>query len=476
MTTTTNPRRRPGVAAGAALALGTTVLAGAVPAFAATLGDYEISGVQFVNDDCSRNEYAIDASITGTTDDIAGFDRVEFQVWDDGTLKDSRTLEVEVGTTRDVHAFLSFVGFYGSGAPGVGIVINDVDAAGAVVGTLDVVDPFFPDDVDGPCTFDVERIGGPTRIETAAMLSEQKFVMADTAVIATSTTYPDALAAAPWAAQLGAPLLLTQPGGLPPATAAELTRLMPDEVFVVGGAGAVSQAVLDDVQATLPGATVERVSGPDRYATAGEIAQRVVQDSSAELFVASGQDFPDALVLSALAARHQAPLVLVKQDGVPPSTATAVATLTFDDVHAAGGTSVLSDEVLDDVSLGMPWVRYSGPTRYDTAEAVLQQFPAEGKVMVATGQDFPDSLTSVPVAARTGAGVALTRPDAVPAGVLAEIDRLVDGFSYPLITIVGGEGAVHASVETQLLGLVAALADPAQRSTGGLTERNIGQE
>ncbi|GAA4867892.1 cell wall-binding repeat-containing protein [Serinicoccus chungangensis] len=476
MTTTTRPLRRAGFAAGTALALGTTVLAGAVPALAATLGDHEISGVQFVNDDCSRNEYAIQASLTGTTDDVGGFDRVRFEVWDDGTLKDSRILEVGVGTTRELNAFLSFVGLYGTGAPGVGIVISDVDADGDVVGTLESVDPFFPDDVDGPCTFDVERIGGPTRIETAAMLSEQKFVMADTVVVATSRTYPDALAAAPWAAQMGAPLLLTSPGGLSAASLDELLRLMPEDVYVVGGPAAVSGQVLTDVQAALPGAHVERVSGPDRYGTAGEIAQRVVQDSSAELFVASGQDFPDALVLSALAARHQAPLVLTKQAEVPPETASAVAALTFDDVYAAGGTTVLSDDVLDDVSLGMPWTRYSGPDRYDTAEAVLEQFPAEGKVLVATGQDFPDSLTAVPVAARTGAGVALTRPDAVPAGVLDEVERLVTGFSFPLITIVGGELAVHDTVETQLLGLVGGLADPTARDTGGSTDRNIGQE
>ncbi|OLT41999.1 hypothetical protein BJF86_03165 [Serinicoccus sp. CNJ-927] len=475
MPTTPLVRRRAGIAAGAALALGTTALAGAVPAFAATLGDYEIAGVQFVNDDCSRNEYAIDATITGTTDDVAGFDRVRFEVWDDGTLMDSRTLEVEVGATRDLHAFLSFVGLYGHGAPGVGIQISDVDADDNDVSTLMSEDPFYPDDVDGPCTFDVERIGGPTRIETAAMLSEQKFVMADTAVIATAKAYPDALTAAPWAAQLGAPLLLTNPGGLPTATVDELTRLMPTSVYVVGGTTAVEDQVLADVQAALPGATVERVSGSDRYGTAGEIAQRVVQDSSAELFVASGQDFPDALVLSALAARHQAPLVLVKHDEVPPATDAALGALSFDDVYAAGGTTVLTDDVLDDVAGGVPWTRYSGTDRYATAQQVLERFPAEGKVLVATGQDFPDSLTAVPVAARTGAGVALTRPEAVPVGVLDEVERLITGFSFPLITIVGGEVAVHDTVKTQLLGLVGGLADPTERSGAGSSESNIPQ-
>ncbi|WP_161600262.1 hypothetical protein [Serinicoccus marinus] len=81
----------------------------------------------------------------------------------------------------------------------------------------------------------------------------------------------------------------------------------------------------------------------------------------------------------------------------------------------------------------------------------------------------------MPVAARTGAGVALTRPEAVPVGVLDEVERLITGFSFPLITIVGGEVAVHDTVKTQLLGLVGGLADPTERSGAGSSESNIPQ-
>lgn len=464
-------------AAASALTGGVLASLLAQPAQAAVLDDYDITGVQFVNDDCSRNEYAVTTTITGDTDDGSGFDRFRVQVWDDGTLKDERVREVAVGATMDVYTFLSFVGLYGTGAPGVGIVVEDVDGADNPVSTLALEDPFFPDDVDGACSFDIERIGGPSRIETAAMLSEQKFVRADTVLIATARSYPDALAAAPWSAQLGAPLLLSNPGGLAPAAVAELQRLQPSRVVLVGGPVALGQDVLDDVQATLPGATVDRLGGDDRYATSALLAQQVVQDSSAELFVASGQDFPDALVLSALAARHQAPLVLVRQDSVPGPTAAVLPSLDYDTVHAAGGELVLSDEVLADAAAGAPVTRYAGGDRYGTAALVLAQFPAEGKVMVATGADFPDSLTAVPVAARTDAGIALTRPDAVPAAVLGEIERLIDEVSFPLITIVGGPLAVNPSVETQLQGLFGGAAAPTARSVeGGSTDANLPQE
>ncbi|GAA5161206.1 hypothetical protein GCM10011366_09090 [Ornithinimicrobium tianjinense] len=455
---------------------GGTLLASSGAAQAATLDDYEITGVQFVNEDCSRNEYAVTTSVTGTVDDGGGFDRFRVEVWDDGVLKDSRDREVEVGTSRDIYSFLSFVGLYGTGAPGVGIVIDDIDGAGNSVGTLAYEDPFYPEDVDGPCSFDIERIGGETRLETAAMLSAQKFVSADTVIIATSRTYPDALAAAPWAAQLGAPLLLSNPTGLSAATTAELARLQPSSVIVIGGEAALGEGVLDDVAATLPGALVERVGGASRYETSAMIAGQVLQDSTAEVYVASGQGFADALVLSALAARHQAPLVLVRQDDIPSASAAVLATLDFDHLYAAGGPMVLSDAVLTDAADGVPVTRYAGADRYGTAAQVLEQFPAEGRVMVATGADFPDSLTSVPVAARTGAGVALTRPDSVPAAVMTQIDRLIAEVSFPLITIVGGPVAVNPSVEAQLQTLFSSAAAPASRPSGTLTESNIPTE
>lgn len=460
----------------AVLAAGSLTAGAALPAAAAVLEDYEITGVQFVNEDCSRNEYVVNATVTGTTDDGGGFDRLRFEVWDDGMLMDAREREVAVGSTVDLTAFLSFVGLYGTGAPGVGIIIDDINAAGGSDGYLAVEDPFFPEDVDGPCTFDVERIGGVDRIQTAVLLSQQKFVTADTVFVATSTDYPDALTAAPWAAQLGAPLLLSRPDGLPASVGAELQRLAPSKVVVLGGTGALGQQVVADAEAALPAATVERVGGATRYATAAMIAERVVPDSSAQVFVASGQDFPDALVLSALAAREQAPLLLVKETTVPTETNDALAALDYDALVAAGGTGVISDAVLAQAAGGVPVTRYAGADRYATAQQILEQFPAEGTVLVATGQEFPDSLTAVPVAARTDAGVALTRPDSVPAGMLAEIDRLISASAFPLITIVGGEAAVHPSVQTQLEALFSAGADPADRPTGTTTGSNVPTE
>lgn len=440
------------LAAGTATA---ALLATATPALAATLGDWDVTGIQFVNADCSRNEYVVNATFTGTVDDGGGFDKVRVEVWDDGELKDFRVVEVAVGETVDTTSFLSFLGTYLSGVPGVGILLTDADSDGEAGAILDSIDPFYPEDEDGPCEFNVERIGGADRIETAALLA-QRFIMADTVVITTSTDYPDALTAAPLANQLAGPLLLTLPGHLPALTAAEITRLQPTDIVIVGG----ETAVHPEVEAALtaiapPGATVTRLSGANRYETAVAVAAEITQDSSAQMYLATGQDFPDALVLSALASRESAPLVLAQAEHLPAATTAFLAANGYDDLYAAGGTAVLSDVVVDDAAAlqGATAHRFAGSDRYATAALVLEEFPAEGKVMVATGETFPDALTAVPVAGRTGAGIALSQTDHVPAAAVTQIQRLTTGFAFPLVTIVGGEVALTDTVYDELLAL-----------------------
>jgi putative cell wall-binding protein len=440
--------RRAGVAVVAAL--GVTGLV-AAPALAADVEDVEIVGQQFINEDCARNEYIVTGTYTGDTDDGGGFDDVKVNVWDDGILKDSRTFEVPVGSTVQVSSFLTFTGLFGTGAPGVGIVIEDIDAGGSTVSVLFSQDPFFPEDVDGFCEVGVERIGGADRIETAALLA-QRFIAADSVVVATSTEFPDALSATPLADQVAGPLLLTRPGALPADTAAEMTRLSPTKVYVVGGTTAVSTDVVDEIEALVPGATVTRIGGDNRYETSAMLASMIVQDSSKEAFLASGENFPDALVLSALAARNNAPLLLTRGASLSGPTAAALATFDYDDLYAAGGTDVLADSTVTAAAAigGAMSTRYAGDNRYETSAEVLQEFEPEGDVYVATGEQFPYALTAVPVAGRTDAGIALSRPAEVPAVIMTEIERLVQGSSSPQITVVGGETALSADVFAQL--------------------------
>jgi hypothetical protein len=91
-----------------------------------------------------------------------------------------------------------------------------------------------------------QRATGPDRFASAAAVSAMTFAPGvAVAYIAYAYNYPDALAAAAAAGTVHGPVLLvntTLP--ISPYTTAELTRLKPQKIIVVGGPGSVSDAVL----------------------------------------------------------------------------------------------------------------------------------------------------------------------------------------------------------------------------------------
>ncbi|MBA2663783.1 MAG: cell wall-binding repeat-containing protein [Bradymonadaceae bacterium] len=146
----------------------------------------------------------------------------------------------------------------------------------------------------------VERIFGANRFETAALIARRltSDKPSTLAFIASgeNTSLVDALAAGGPAAALGAPILLTSRDALPAATAQAIRDLGITRTIVVGGSGAVSEAVF----AQLPGAT--RLSGPDRYQTAVAIATHAMEQDVVErstMFLAQGIRLPDALAAAA---------------------------------------------------------------------------------------------------------------------------------------------------------------------------------
>ncbi len=91
--------------------------------------------------------------------------------------------------------------------------------------------------------------------------------------------------------------------------------------------------------------------------------------------------------------------------------------------------------------------RLAGADRFDTAIAISQRFAPNVPVLyVATGLDFPDGLTAAAAAAHLGGPLLLTRPEALPAAVRAEIVRLAPA----RIVVAGGESVVGPGVYDEL--------------------------
>lgn len=113
------------------------------------------------------------------------------------------------------------------------------------------------------------------------------------AVILNGDDFSDALAASPWAANQGIPILLTEKNNLPSATKEVLGELEVNKTFVVGGSSVVSDEILSQLKSS------QRYNGEDRYQTAVDVATRQGCDPKKVFFVTGG-NFSDALAGSVL--------------------------------------------------------------------------------------------------------------------------------------------------------------------------------
>ena len=187
---------------------------------------------------------------------------------------------------------------------------------------------------------EVVRVAGDDRYETSAAISALFPTGLPVLYLATGTDFPDALTGGARAGREGAPLLLTDPDELRPSTAEVIAALQPQSVVVLGGSGAVSEDVVGAVTELVPDTT--RVFGTNRYETAAALAESYEYDSVS--YLASGQDYPDALAGGSLAAYHGGPLLLSRVDGVPEPTVAELDRLSPQGLVLFGGDGALSQE------------------------------------------------------------------------------------------------------------------------------------
>ncbi|MBY6060653.1 cell wall-binding repeat-containing protein [Microbacterium esteraromaticum] len=190
------------------------------------------------------------------------------------------------------------------------------------------------------------RQGGASRYETAVAVSKAAFPTAGVPVayVANGQDFPDALAGAAAAGVLGGPVLLTRPDALPAEVVAELKRLAPQRVVILGEAGVVSTAVEQQVRAIA--ASVTRQGGASRYETAVAVSKAAFPTAGVPVaYVSSGRDFPDALAGAAAAGALGGPVLLTRPDALPAEVVAELKRLAPQRVVILGEAGVVSTAV-----------------------------------------------------------------------------------------------------------------------------------
>jgi putative cell wall-binding protein len=306
---------------------------------------------------------------------------------------------------------------------------------------------------------DMRRLAGTDRYATAAAASAAYFAHARNAVLCTGEDFPDALAAAPLARVMKGPLLLTRPDTLPTATRTELARLGVEHVTIVGGTSAVS-ADLQTALSTLY--DVSRIPGADRYETAANVARAIHEalpptHDPERVFVVRGDTFADALAAGPVAACAYEPVLLVRPDSVPASTARTIDELGYTGARIIGGATAVSESTLARVrslvdANGGPAElveRWCGADRYETATSVVERALANRWVDmdtlgVATGANFPDALGGGGALGCYGSPLVLTRPTSIPGCLVRFLER--HEYEIGRLDVFGGPAVVSDDV------------------------------
>lgn len=309
-------------------------------------------------------------------------------------------------------------------------------------------------------TGETQRKFGMTRYDTAVALSRD-FASSEYVIIATGRSFPDALAAAPLAYALDAPILLVNEDSIPESVNKEIVRLGATKAIVVGGKKAVTESVVDALVALgIPRGAIGRISGTDRYETSKAVAlklKEVLGGGDLPLaFCASGANFPDALAAGGAAAKLGAPILLVEPGKLPYATYQALKDLKVTDTVIVGGKSAVGEWA--DTKLPSP-ERLAGWSRYDTAKEIADWSldPANGagftasEVFIVTGRNFPDALGCGVVSARHD-GVTLLVSASVPAATKSFVVGKAGGIDA--VHVVGGPGAVPPEIEWQIAKLM----------------------
>lgn len=215
--------------------------------------------------------------------------------------------------------------------------------------------------VDALAGYDVRRLAGESRVETALAVADEVLALGgDRASVllarsngtATNPTsaWADSVPAGALAAAAGVPILVTPSDALHAAVAAWMADHATTETILLGGQRALSDAVA----AAVPGA--RRVAGPERTATAAEIAVQLWGAASrgSRAFVmvdgARADGYAYGLVAAGLAADSAVPALMVT-DRVSAATRRLVSTCGVPEVDLliVGDESVISEQIADEL-------------------------------------------------------------------------------------------------------------------------------
>lgn len=296
---------------------------------------------------------------------------------------------------------------------------------------------------------EVNRLSGETRYETAVEISKASFNdgEANAVVLAYGKNYPDALAAAPFANSVNAPILLTDGETLSDEVKTEIKRLGARTIYLIGGESVISETLENSLELNY---RVNRIYGVDRYETSLKIADKL-NDNFSEIFIVSGENYPDALSVSTIAANRGCPILYTKKGEMPENVIDFIKASGCKKITIVGGNAVIPENlsVILKASCMANVTRYGGIDRYETAILIAKAYEVNNtSICIATGENYPDALTGAVYASRANIPMIIVPKNIANGSV---VDSYFESKNFDSITIFGGTNAITEESIIQII-------------------------
>lgn len=269
--------------------------------------------------------------------------------------------------------------------------------------------------------YNVKRIQGVHRYETAASIAESAFTKSDRAVLVSGSNFADALSAGNLADH--APIFLFEKTDMMQRAINTMRSLDVKEVVIIGGEKSVPKSVEEKLKEK--NFKVIRIAGRNRYETSTKLAKQLKAKNKDNVVLANGEKFADALSAAPYAVQKKQTLVLTDGKTLPK------------DVKAQDVKTIIGGEKSVNIKGLNKAQRISGKDRYETSLEVLKHMNKTQSAVIADGRDYPDALAAAPYAVKKNTGILLSNDSAID-----KIKEYVDSQNISDITLIGGEKSV----------------------------------
>lgn len=193
-----------------------------------------------------------------------------------------------------------------------------------------------------------KRLGGKDRYETSVAIAKELSSNTGEISLASGLGFADGLSISSIAGKRNMAVLLTGKDKLPKSVADYIKNSNINKTYIIGQTGVIS----DNVSKAVP--NPERLGGANRYDTNKAVFDKFKSDINLDnLYIASGLNFPDALSVSALAAKSSNFVVLSDLNVAHGSTIDLIRNNRDDiiSVYVLGGNTIVRDLTLNKLGI-----------------------------------------------------------------------------------------------------------------------------